>query len=254
MREIVERSRTDGRGPGETTMRVWSARRLAAAVVVSGWAGLFWFLLASDRVSLYLSDRTSWVVPMAATLLTLTAAGVVVAARSPRPEPMGRREAAGMALLLVPVVVLLALPPTTLGSFSAPRKSQYTGQAFTTLFGRFDATSEITLFTVAAAKHTEEGARFLAERAGEQVRFVGFVTREDAAPSDELILGRFVVTCCAADATVVQVRVVNAPPGVAAPDDWVEVTGRIYPVGDEVIVDATSILPVDRPTRPYLSA
>ena len=191
---------------------------------------------------------------MAATLLTLTAAGVVVAARSPRPEPMGRREAAGMALLLVPVVVLLALPPTTLGSFSAPRKSQYTGQAFTTLFGRFDATSEITLFTVAAAKHTEEGARFLAERAGEQVRFVGFVTREDAAPSDELILGRFVVTCCAADATVVQVRVVNAPPGVAAPDDWVEVTGRIYPVGDEVIVDATSILPVDRPTRPYLSA
>ena len=253
MRKVVERPRA-GHGPTQTTRGGWSARRLAAAIVVSGWAGLFWFLLLSDRVSLYLSNRTSWVVPMAAILLTLTAAGVVVAARSPRPEPLGRRDAAGMALLLVPVVVLLASPPATLGSFSAPRKSQYTGQAFTTLFGRFDATSEITFFTVAAAKHTEEGARFLAERAGEQVRFVGFVARDDSGPSDELVLGRYVVTCCAADATVVQVRVVNAPPGVAEPDDWIEVTGRIYPVGDEVIVDATSIQPVDRPARPYLSA
>lgn len=232
----------------------WSTRRLATAAVLGGWAALFWYLLGSDRVSLYLSSRTSWVVPMAAILLSVTAGSVLAAARTRRSEPLGSRDGAAMATLLVPVVVFLALPPTTLGSYSAPRKSQYAGQPFSTVYGRFDATSEITLLTVAAAKHTEDGARYLAQRAGEPVRFVGFVARDDAAPADELLLTRYVVTCCAADATVVQVRVVNAPLGVAEPDDWIELRGRIFPIGDEVIVEARSIRPVARPSRPYLTA
>jgi uncharacterized repeat protein (TIGR03943 family) len=253
MTELAEPSRPISRARERSTGG-WSPRRLAAAAVLAGWAALFWFLLAADRVGLYLSDRTSWVVPTAAILLSATAASVLAAGRTRRPEPLGSRDALAMAAFLVPVVVLLALPPATLGSFSAPRKSQYTGPAFSSVYGRFGATSEITLLTVAAAEHTEDGARFLADRAGEEVRFVGFVARDEDAPSDELLLTRYVVTCCAADATVVQVRVVNAGPGVAEPDDWIEVTGLIYPIGGEVVVDARSIRHVARPQRPYLSA
>lgn len=255
MSETVERPSTGvvpPLPPGPRTR--WSSRRVATATVLGAWAALFWFLIESDRVALYLSARTSWVIPMAATLLTGTAVSVLSAARMREPEPLRSREAAGMAALVVPVVVFLALPPATLGSFSAARKSQYTGQAFSTVYGRFDATSEITLLSVAAAKHTEEGARFLAARAGERVRLVGFVARDDAAPADEFLLTRYVVTCCVADATVVQVRVVDVPPGTAQPDAWVEVSGAIYPIGDEVIVDARSVRSVDRPERPYLTA
>jgi uncharacterized membrane protein YcgQ (UPF0703/DUF1980 family) len=61
------------------------------------------------------------------------------------------------------------------------------------------------------------------------------------------------VTCCTADATVVQVRVVNVTPGRFGPDDWIEVKGRIYPIGREVIVLASSIEEVTRPDRPYLT-
>ena len=254
MSAIAEPSPTSGRVPRERSTGRWSARRLAVAAVLGGWAALFWFLMATGRVSLYLSDRTSWVVPIAAILLSATTASVVASGRTPHPEPLGSREALGMAAFLVPVVLLVSLPPTTLGSFSAPRKSQYAGPGFSSVYGRFGATSEITLLTVAAAKHTEEGARFLADRAGEEVRFVGFVARDMSAPSDELLLTRYVVTCCAADASVVQVRVVNARPGVADPDEWIEVTGLIYPIGREVIVDARSIRHVARPERPYLTA
>jgi uncharacterized membrane protein YcgQ (UPF0703/DUF1980 family) len=68
------------------------------------------------------------------------------------------------------------------------------------------------------------------------------------------MLTRYVVSCCVADATVASVRVVNVTPGRFDENDWVEVTGTIYPIGREVIVDATSVGDVPRPDRPYLSA
>ena len=48
------------------------------------------------------------------------------------------------------------------------------------------------------------------------------------------------MSCCVADATIAEVRVVNVTPGQFANEDWVEVTGTIYPIGREVIVDATA--------------
>ena len=64
---------------------------------------------------------------------------------------------------------------------------------------------------------------------------------EDGAAADEILLTRYVVTCCVADATSAQVRVVNVPPGRFKPDDWVSVTGRIYPLGSEILVDASDV-------------
>jgi len=233
---------------------VWSHRRIGVAVVLAGWAFLFWFLLLAGRVNLFLSTRTSWVVPMAAILLTVAAGAVLVTGRVSRPEPVRLAEALWIAVLIVPVVALVALPPTSLGSFSAAKRTQFSGSAFSTVFGRFEADSQITLLMVAAAKHTPEGAALLAARAGEEVRLVGFVDRDENGPADEFRLTRYIVTCCAADAAVVQARVVNVMPDSAATDDWVEVTGRIYPVGPEVIIVASSVRQVRQPARPYLTA
>jgi len=49
------------------------------------------------------------------------------------------------------------------------------------------------------------------------------------------------------------VRVVNVPPGRFAPDDWVSVTGRIYPLGNEILVDASAVQAIPQPERPYLT-
>jgi uncharacterized membrane protein YcgQ (UPF0703/DUF1980 family) len=56
-----------------------------------------------------------------------------------------------------------------------------------------------------------------------------------------------------ADATSAQVRVVNVPPGRFKPDDWVRVTGRVYPLGSEILVDASAVEPIPQPDRPYLT-
>jgi uncharacterized repeat protein (TIGR03943 family) len=92
----------------------------------------------------------------------------------------------------------------------------------------------------------------LTRRAGADVSFVGFVTRDQGMPADEFLLTRFLVSCCAADALSIQVRVVGAPPGRFDADTWVRAEGRLYPLGGEVIVDAARVEGVPRPSRPYL--
>ncbi len=231
----------------------WSPVRVAGTMVLGAWAALFWFLLVSGRDAFYLSTRTEWVVPVAAVLLTLATFGRIASARAAQPEPLRSRELGVMIAMVVPVLLIAILPPATLGSFSAGKRSAVAGAGFSTAEGDI-ATGELTLVDVAVAQTTPEGERALAKRAGEQVDFVGFVTRYQDTPADEFLLTRYVVSCCVADATVAQVRVVNVTPGGFEDNEWVEVTGTIYPIGREVIVNASTILDVPRPERPYLSA
>lgn len=237
--------------PGSRTPR-WDPGRVAGAGVLAAWAGLFWFLLATDRVGLYLSGRTSWVVPVGAVLLTLAAVGRLAAARVTTPALMRRREAIILALMVAPVMVITALPAASLGTFSAQRKST-DAAGYWTQFGAFSESSSTSWPLIAAARFTPEGKRILAARAGEEAAFTGFVSRVSGTSSDEFLLTRFVINCCVADAAIIQIRVVDVPAGSYVTDQWVEVTGQLYPVGDEVILTPTSIEQVDQPSPPYLS-
>ena len=232
--------------------RRWSPGGLAGALVLAAWAGLFWFLWISGREAFYLSTRTDWVVPVAAVLLTAATIGRLASARVVAPNPLAARELWIMGLMVVPVVLVLFAPVTTLGTFSAGKRSAFSGAGFAASAGDIGG-GELTLIDVAAAETSPEGERALAERAGETVAFVGFVSIRDDTPADEFLLARYVVTCCVADATIAEVRVVNVTPGRFANEDWVQVTGTIYPIGREVIVDASDVVEVERPDRPYLT-
>ncbi|MBI2237590.1 MAG: TIGR03943 family protein [Actinobacteria bacterium] len=231
---------------------VWSAGRVASGLTLGAWGFLFWFLLVTGRSSLYLSTRTKWLVPVGAILLTATAAGRLAASRVHAPEPLHRKEAWLLGLMVVPVVVVLALPPGALGSFAASRRSSFVRSGYAASASDI-ASGSLSLIDVAGAQTSKEGERALAARAGSRVTFVGFVTRYPNTPADEFMLTRFIITCCVADATIAQVRVVNAPPGKFEEDDWVEVSGTIYPLGREILVDASSVEAVPRPARPYLT-
>jgi putative membrane protein len=233
----------------------WSPSRVAGALVIAAWAGLFWFLLFTGRDAFYLSTRTEWVVPVAAIILTAAAIGRLASARVGRPEAIRLGELAIMVAMVAPVLLVTALPPATLGTFSADKRAGVAGAGVATSADEI-ATGELTLVDVAAGQTSPEGERALSKRAGEPVAFVGFVTRYDDTPADEFLLTRYVVSCCVADATVAQVRVVNVTPGAFEDNEWIQVTGTIYPLGREVIVNAApdGIRPVERPDRPYLSA
>jgi putative membrane protein len=230
----------------------WSPARLLGALALAAWAGLFWFLLITDRTQYYLSPRTDWVVPVGAVILTAAALGRVASARVSIADPLTRWDAVGIGLVAAPVVVVLALPQGALGSYAASRRSSFVGAGFVTS-AEDVATGELSLVDVAGAVRSEEGMTALVRRAGTEVSFVGFVVRDAGMPADEFMLTRFMISCCVADALGVQVRVVGAPPGQFEEDDWVQVTGAIYPLGREVAVDASDVVAVHRPKHPYLT-
>jgi uncharacterized repeat protein (TIGR03943 family) len=230
--------------------RGWSAFRLATGLVLATWAGLFWYLIVTDRIQLYLSSRTAWVVPMGAIVLTVATAGRLATARAGRPEPLRSGDAWGLGLIILPVVTVLALPPAALGSFAASRRSVSAG----VVAPAGDVSSgPVTLASVAAAMWSDEAREALADRAGTEVSFEGIVTRREGMPADEFVLARFIISCCVADALSVQVRVVGSPPGEFREDQWVRVRGTFYPVARETVVDATSIEAIPRPDNPYLN-
>ncbi len=146
----------------------WSPVRVAGTVVLGAWAVLFWFLLASGRDAFYLSTRTEWVVPVAAVLLSLATFGRLASARAAQTEPLRSRELGVMIAMVVPVLLITILPPATLGSFSAGKRSAVAGAGFSASAGDI-ATGDLTLVDVATAQTTPEGERALARRAGEQV-------------------------------------------------------------------------------------
>ncbi|MDQ3210811.1 MAG: hypothetical protein M3Q20_06450 [Actinomycetota bacterium] len=231
----------------------WDRTRLLGAGVLGAWAAMFWFLQLSGRLNLYLSTRTAWIVPTGAVILSLGSVGAAATARRRGLATSTRRGVVVAAILIAPIVLMTAAPPATLGSFSSSRKAQFSGRGLWTYWGAFDENSEITFFFVAASKYWEGGANLLGRRAGDEASFVGFAERWDSTPSDELVLTRFVVTCCVADATPISIRVVNVPPGTVEDDSWIEVTGQVYPVGQDVIVVADSIEPAQAPDLPYIT-
>ena len=232
--------------------RRWSPTRVAGTIVLGAWAGLFWFLWLTCREAFYLSTRTDWVVPIAAGLLTAATIGRLASAKVTTPKPIAARELWIMGLMVVPVVLVVFSRPATLGSFSAGKRAGFSGTSVATSASDIGS-GELTLIDVAAGETSPDGERALARRAGEQVDFVGFVNIRDDTPADEFLLARYVVTCCVADATIAEVRVVNVTPGQFTDEDWVRVQGTIYPLGREVIVDASDVTAVGRPDHPYLT-
>jgi putative membrane protein len=228
-------------------MRI-STPRVAAGLAIGAWAGLFWFLMAAGRTSLYLSSRTAWLVPLGAVLASAGALGRLASARVRDPEPLGSRETWMIGIMVLPVVLLLTLPPATLDSYAVSQRSNSTGIGSSARI----VSGPIDLVDVAAARAVADAQAALKARAGERVTIEGFVT-EEPGEADRFQLTRFVITCCVADATISYVTVVDAPPGTFTTDEWVRVVGPIYPLGSDILVQAESIEQIEQPEEPYLT-
>ncbi len=92
--------------------------------------------------------------------------------------------------------------------------------------------------------------------AGEEARVIGFVYYDDRFDEDAFMVGRFVLSCCVADASPVGLIVQWPDTQSLANDTWVEVSGQ-FAVGEfdgrtiPVLV-AETVEITDAPAQPYL--
>jgi uncharacterized repeat protein (TIGR03943 family) len=85
--------------------------------------------------------------------------------------------------------------------------------------------------------------------AGVPVVLTGFVADSDSAG---LVLARYQIACCAADAAPVVVRVVDIEGEQPSRDQWVMITGVLHPGGTDIPeLSAAAVVPIPTPEDPY---
>ncbi|MBV8885209.1 MAG: TIGR03943 family protein [Chroococcidiopsidaceae cyanobacterium CP_BM_RX_35] len=94
------------------------------------------------------------------------------------------------------------------------------------------------------------------EYTGQKVNVQGFVIHPPELPQAYLMLSRFVITCCAADAYPVGLPVKLNQSSKAYPSDsWLEVQGQMITENlagkRQLTIQASSIKPIPEPKNPY---
>lgn len=91
---------------------------------------------------------------------------------------------------------------------------------------------------------------------GQKVKVQGFVIHSNELPPEYLLLSRFVITCCAADAYPVGLPVkLEGESQVYQPDTWLEVEGQMITENiagkRQLTIQAKSLKNIPQPDNPY---
>lgn len=156
-------------------------------------------------------------------------------------------------LLFLPALSLLLYAPPALGAYTASREP---AKAVTQQddFDPLPATSPLPI-TLSDFTGRVQQDRSRAVK-GRMVQMTGFVT--SAKQGDSWFLTRIMISCCAADAQSVKVRIYGTP--APAANTWVAVTGTWHPGGTlgtssaPAALDARSVKKAAKPVNSYTDA
>jgi putative membrane protein len=167
----------------------------------------------------------------------------------------------GVALVLMPIVLGLAVPPQPLGASALANREINAGLTESSMPGIVGATANLPTTeknildwwrTFRTSQAVNEDERII----GQEARVLGFVYQDERYGEGHLMVVRYTVSCCVADASALALVVASPEASVLENDQWVEVSGVFAP-GDlpgwkMPVLVAHSIAPVSVPDQPYL--
>ncbi|MGA9379651.1 MAG: TIGR03943 family protein [Phormidium sp.] len=91
---------------------------------------------------------------------------------------------------------------------------------------------------------------------GQKVKVAGFVIHSPQLPDNYLLISRFIITCCAADAYPVGLPVkLTSSRSTFAPDAWLNIEGEMITETlsgkRQLVINANSLTPIPEPKNPY---
>jgi putative membrane protein len=227
-------------------------------LVLLAWACGLALLLGMGRYALFIR-ATLWPLLLASLIILVL---FVLATIARGGGGAGKISATGWlrgGMLLLPLLYLCSLlsgaAASGLNSFALQKRSIGLNAASDTLGAGSDAdTPELTPGSII---NLGSVARHLSGLAGQQIVTEGRVWRDDTLPDGQIVIFRFVVVCCAADAMPVQAVVISPKTAGFKNDDWVRVSGALQieeKDGDRIpVIRADKIDPIPPPEEPYLS-
>jgi uncharacterized repeat protein (TIGR03943 family) len=129
-------------------------------------------------------------------------------------------------LLVLPVLAVFLIAPPALGSDSVNRTDARIPAPVQAVKADFPPLPPGTVLPMTMTEFvTRAGWDATGSLTGRTVSLTGFVTHRGSS----VLLARLVITCCAADAFPVTVRLTSAQAASYANDTWLQVTGQIVP-------------------------
>lgn len=233
----------------------------AKTVLLFGMASYFVYNILSGNLTNYINERFAWLSYVAVVLFLLLGAGSALDLLRQRGHHHHEHDDHTHTALSWPVLLVVALPLLlgTLipsrplgsaaidGNISLSAASVTGATTFTT-----DPAKWNVLDWLRAFNQTDDINSFN----GKAAMVVGFVYKEPTFPEGSLMVARFTVSCCVADASAIGLPVAWPQAADLPADSWVQVTGT-FQVGifrdDTVpILQASSVEVVGQPAHPYL--
>lgn len=221
------------------------------AVALLAWAGFFAWLAVSGEMTRYLGPRTYWVVWFGAVVLGLAAFSNLIGYKRWGTGRVSWRDLLGAAVLVAPMLAVVAVPSPELGALAASRKAAGVG-AIASLVPPPPSDGEIGLAEIHYASESGEYAAAVGIVEGAPVELVGFVTPAQDGPPGAFALTRFYISCCAADAIPYSAIVLPDGSKRYEIDSWLEVTGTLESSDAGYLVVPGEVTEVPKPKNPYL--
>lgn len=196
----------------------------------------------------YVNDRTVWIVLAGGALFAAVGIIALRHAVDDAQSPSWRT-----AVFALPILIGLVVPAQPLGAASGQSSSLGSLQLASHISTGGGDTFSTWISDVAQHPNSSWWA-------GQHAIIVGFVAHETGLPAHSVIVGRYLVTCCVVDASLLGFPVQlpahqNLPDGAwvqvsgtFSRDFWTDPNGQQYP-----IVRNVRISPVSIPSDPYLS-
>lgn len=233
-------------------------------VLLCGLALYFLYNILSGNLTNYINQRFAWLSYVAVALFALLAIGNIL-------ELLRRHDHHDhhhhdhdhhhhdvvswpvLAVVAVPLVLGTLVPSRPLGSaaiggnISINAVSVTNATTFTT-----DPMQWNVLDWLRAFSNAEDPSSFN----GKEAQIIGFVYKEPTYPADQVMVARFTVSCCVADASAIGLPMQWDQAADLKQDTWIQVKGIFLEGefrGNSVpILHATTVEIVDQPEHPYL--
>ncbi len=201
-----------------------AAARAVPAVALAAWSGAIIWLLDGDRYQAFLQPKLKPLLAAGALLSALFAASTLRARAHGVSSGLGRALLKGVMLVL-PIAFLWAVYGESLGSHALSKRAHIIGRTPGIDSGTQQSSAQIPAAGTAAVSLLDLTDR-ASELLGRTVSVEGMVSRAGGLPGDWILLFRFRIVCCAADAVPVGVMARGKGLEALKEDAWVRIEGR----------------------------
>lgn len=217
--------------------------------------------LVSGKLSLYINIRYAPLTVFGIVVLAMMALALFRAPKAGHDHPDSNHEHStsprALIILFVPLLISVLIPSKPLDAGAASTRGM---NVSTPLIG---ASAQSRQFEAAAdTRNILDWIRIFNSGSaptpylGQTAKVTGFVYHDPRLPANQFIVSRFVITCCAADASAIGMIVTWDQSSSLKDSAWIEVKGPVQSaeLGGQPIpmIQAVLVQPVQQPQQPYL--